>query len=100
MKTASPCSVIRGKRYCNRYHFQERENVDFLIYEGPTDPTITGSFGNIFRYKNFRLNIFLTYSFGNKIRLDPVFSNKYTDLTAMPKEYKKPLGYPWRRSYN
>ena len=69
-------------------NFQERENVDFLIYEGPTDPTITGSFGNIFRYKNFRLNIFLTYSFGNKIRLDPVFSNKYTDLTAMPKEYK------------
>ena len=69
-------------------NFQERENVDFLIYEEPTDPTITGSFGNIFRYKNFRLNIFLTYSFGNKIRLDPVFSNKYTDLTAMPKEYK------------
>lgn len=69
-------------------NFQERENVDFLKYEGPTDPTITGSFGNIFRYKNFRLNIFLTYSFGNKIRLDPVFSNKYTDLTAMPKEYK------------
>ncbi len=69
-------------------NFQERKNVDFLKYEGPTDPTITGSFGNIFRYKNFRLNIFLTYSFGNKIRLDPVFSNKYTDLTAMPKEYK------------
>ena len=69
-------------------NFQERENVDFLKYEGPTDPTITGSFGNVLRYKNFRLNVFLTYSFGNKIRLDPVFSNKYTDLTAMPKEYK------------
>ena len=68
--------------------FQQRDNIDFLKYEGPTDPTITGSFGNIFRYKNFRLNVFLTYSFGNKIRLDPLFSNKYSDLTAMPKEFK------------
>lgn len=68
--------------------FQERDLVDFLKYEGPTDPTITGSLGNIFRYKNFRLNMFITYSFGNKIRLDPIFSNKYSDLTAMPKEFK------------
>lgn len=69
-------------------NFQERELVDYLKYEGPTDPTITGSLGNTLRYKNFHLNLFVTYSFGNKIRLDPVFSNRYTDLTAMPKEYK------------
>ena len=61
---------------------------DYLKYEGPTDPTITGSFGNIFRYKGFKLNVFITYSFGNVIRLDPVFSNEYTDLTSMPKEFK------------
>lgn len=68
--------------------FQEREIKDHLVYEGPTDPTITGSFGNIFSYKNFRLNVFMTYSFGNVIRLDPVFSNRYYDLDAMPKEFK------------
>jgi TonB-linked SusC/RagA family outer membrane protein len=68
--------------------FQERERKGHLVYEGPTDPTVTGSLGNIFSYKNFRLNVFMTYSFGNVIRLDPVFSNKYSDLDAMPKEYK------------
>lgn len=69
-------------------NFQERINKDHLVYEGPTDPTITGSFGNVFSYKGFKLNAFITYSFGNVVRLDPVFSNKYSDLDAMPKEFK------------
>ena len=34
------------------------------------------------------MNAFITYSFGNVVRLDPVFSNKYSDLDAMPKEFK------------
>jgi TonB-linked SusC/RagA family outer membrane protein len=67
--------------------FQSKD-VDNLVYEGPTDPTITGSFGNIFSYKGFKLNLFITYSFGNVLRLDPVFSSDYSDLTAMPKEFK------------
>jgi hypothetical protein len=69
-------------------NFQNRDNLDYLIYEGPTDPTTTGGLGNIFRYKNFRLNIFATYSFGNVIRLDPVFKASYTDLTSMTREFK------------
>ncbi len=69
-------------------NFQERDKKEHLKYEGPTDPTITGSFGNIFSYQNFKLNIFMTYSFGNVIRLDPVFSNKYSVMDAMPKEFK------------
>ena len=77
-----------GETTITGINFQEREIKDHLIYEGPSDPTITGSFGNIFRYKNFRLNAFMTYSFGNVIRLDPVFSNKYSDLDATPNEFK------------
>ena len=69
-------------------NFQEYENLDFLVYEGPTDPTTTGGLNNTVRWKNWRLNVFLTYSFGNKIRLDPVFSSYYSDMTAMPKEFK------------
>jgi hypothetical protein len=68
--------------------FQEKEKLAFLKYEGSAEPTMFGSFGNIFRYKNLRFNVFLTYSFGNKIRLDPVFSYYYTDLNATPKEFK------------
>ena len=58
-----------------------------LVYEGPTDPTVTGSLGNMLRYKNWHLNVFVTYSYGNVVRLDPTFSSSYSDLTAMPREF-------------
>lgn len=63
------------------------ERLKFLKYEGPADPTDVGSLGNIFRYKNLTLNLFITYSFGNVVRLDPVFSSSYSDLSATPKEF-------------
>ncbi|MDR1652112.1 MAG: SusC/RagA family TonB-linked outer membrane protein [Prevotellaceae bacterium] len=71
-------------------NFQEYdpEKLKFLKYEGSTDPNIIGGFGNIFTFKGFRLNTFITYSFGNKVRLDPVFSYVYSDQTALPKEFK------------
>ena len=69
-------------------YFQEYEKLDFLKYEGPTEPTITGGLNNLLTYKNWRLNIFVTYSFGNKVRLDPTFSAAYSDMSAMPKEFK------------
>ena len=68
-------------------YFQESDNLDFLEYSGSADPTDVGSFGNFFKYKNWSLDIFITYSFGNVVRLDPVFSNTYTDLDATPKEF-------------
>ena len=77
-----------GEKTSTDIDFQNRDKNSYLIYEGPSDPTITGSFGNEFRYKNWRLNIFVTYNFGNVIRLDPVFRAKYSDLTAMTKEYR------------
>ena len=69
-------------------YFQEYEQLDFLKYEGPTEPTITGGLNNTLKWKNWRLNVFITYSFGNKIRLDPVFAAAYSDMSAMPKEFK------------
>lgn len=77
-----------GEKTVSDLNFQETIKKEHLVYEGPTDPTITGSFGNTFRYKGFNLNLFLTYSFGNVVRLDPVFKNQYTDLTSMPREFK------------
>ena len=69
-------------------YFQERDNIDFLEYSGSADPTDFGSFGNTFQWKGLKLNVFLTYSFGNVVRLDPVFKSGYSDLTAMPREFK------------
>lgn len=78
----------QGQLTTSDHNFQEFENLDYLKYEGPTDPTITGGFGNTLHYKNWHLNLFITYSFGNVVRLDPVFSSVYGDLDAMPKEFK------------
>lgn len=69
-------------------YFQERNNIDFLEYSGSADPTDIGSLGNIFSYKGIKLNVFITYSFGNVVRLNPVFKSKYTDMTALPKEFE------------
>ena len=76
-----------GEETVSDFNFQDREHRDYLIYEGPTDPTITGSFGNVFQYKGLKLNVFITYAFGNVVRLDPVFKRRYTDLDALPKEF-------------
>lgn len=80
-------------------YFQEFEKLDFLKYEGPTDPTITGGLGNIFNYKNFRFNVFITYSFGNKLRLDPVFRAVYSDISSLPKEFKNRWILPGDENY-
>ena len=82
-------------------YFQESEpeKLKFLEYSGNADPTDVGSFGNIFTYKGFRLNVFMTYSFGNVIRLDPVFRNAYNDLDSMPKEFVNRWGVPGDEAY-
>ncbi len=69
--------------------FQESdpEALKFLEYSGNADPTDVGSLGNVISWKGLKLNVFITYSFGNVIRLDPVFRNSYNDLDSMPKEF-------------
>ena len=69
------------------FQTREKEKMDFLEYSGSVDPTDVGSFGNVFKYKGLTLNVFITYSFGNVVRLDPVFKNRYNDLNSMPKEF-------------
>jgi len=69
------------------FQTSDEEKFKFLEYSGTADPTTTGSLGNIFKYKGFTLNLFITYSFGNVVRLDPVFQKSYNDLTSMPKEF-------------
>lgn len=77
----------------------QSQDLSNLKYEGPADPTITGSFGNVLRYKNLHMNLFFTYSFGNVVRLDPVFSNKYSDLKALPDEFKNRWMQPGDEKY-
>ena len=75
-------------------NFQETENLtDFLVYEGPTEPTWYGSIGNNLSYTfskagKLDLEVFITYSGGNVVRMDPVFSASYSDLSSLPREFK------------
>ena len=52
----------KGQVTTDDINFQERTKTDFLKYEGPTDPPHTGSLGNMFTYRGFRLNVFFTYA--------------------------------------
>ena len=72
-------------------NFQERDEEKLqanLVYSGSVDPTDVGSLGNIFTWKGFKFNVYVTYSFGNVIRLDPVFRSSYDDLDSMPLEFR------------
>ncbi len=80
-------------------NFQEYENLGFLKYEGPVDPTITGGFGNNFSWKGLHLNVFLTYAFGNKLRITPTFSSSYSDMDASAKEFKNRWVMPGDEAY-
>lgn len=59
----------------------------YLIYHGAVEPQITGGLSNVFRYKQWELNIFLTMQAGNKIRLNPTFDPNYADLNVFSKEW-------------
>ena len=70
------------------FQLSDPEQLSYLVYEGTADPSGVGSLGNTFEWKGLRLNVFVTGSFGNVIRLDPVFRSSYSDLSSMPREYK------------
>jgi hypothetical protein len=89
-----------GEKTIGDVNIQETKNLEnYLVYEGPQDPTWYGSIGNSFSFTTpklgiLALDVFITYSGGNVIRLDPIFnadyrlSNTFNDLSSMPKEYR------------
>lgn len=64
----------------------QSEDIDYLYYHGPTDPTFTGGFYNSFGYKGFDLSFLFTFAAGNYVRLQPSYSSTYDDMTAMSKD--------------
>jgi TonB-linked SusC/RagA family outer membrane protein len=67
---------------------QDRENIwGTLKYEGPAEPRGAGGLTNVFNYKNFSLNVFLSFKFDYKIRLDDAFNPRYTDFNSFSKSF-------------
>jgi TonB-linked SusC/RagA family outer membrane protein len=72
------------------YYFdlQDRENITSVLkYEGSAEPRGAGGMANIFNYRNFSLNIFLSYKFDYKIRLDDGFNPRYTDFNSLSRSF-------------
>lgn len=70
------------------YDLQERDNLkEVLKYEGPAEPLGAGGLTNQFTYKNFSLNVLLSFKYGYKIRLDDAFSPTYTDFSSFSKAF-------------
>jgi TonB-linked SusC/RagA family outer membrane protein len=78
---------VNEKNEISENVFLQSIQTQYLKYEGPVDPTINGGFFNDFRFKNFNLSFLITYSAGNKVRLNPVYRNTYSDLDAMPYDF-------------
>ncbi|GAA4323380.1 SusC/RagA family TonB-linked outer membrane protein [Mucilaginibacter gynuensis] len=70
-----------GERSTNVY--LQSDVTKYLKYEGPVDPTINGGYFNSVKFKNFTLSALITYSAGNKVRLNPVFKSSYSDMDAV-----------------
>lgn len=68
--------------------FQDTENIlDYLVYEGSVDPNISGGFSNHFNYKNWNLDLLITGSGGNVVRLNPLYDNVYSDSDVFSKDF-------------
>ena len=65
------------------------EEIDYLVYSGTRTPTDQGGINNSFSFKNFRLGVYVYYSFGGVKRLPEQFATKYNDYQVMGKEFNR-----------
>ena len=65
------------------------EEIDYLVYSGTRTPTDQGGVNNSFSFKNFRLGVYVYYSFGGVKRLPEQFATKYNDYQVMGKEFNR-----------
>lgn len=69
-------------------NLQEREDVlNYVKYEGSTEPKYFGGFNNTFNYKNLSFNVGVTYRGGNKIRLGDLYNVRINSGAALYDDY-------------
>lgn len=67
--------------------FDNKYSLSYLNYNGSIEPNITGGISNSFSYKNIDLSFFISYQFGNKIRLQPTYDPNFADLNVFSTYY-------------
>ena len=80
-----PTFIDKDGQTVLQFDLQDRQDLeDALIYEGSTEPRISGGITNTFSYKGFSLNVLLSYKLKYKIRLNDAFFATYSDFDALP----------------
>src|SRR5690606_18086959 len=74
-------------------------NLDMLAYEGSREPLGSGGLTNQFQYKNISLSFLFTFSYGNKLRLNPFFQRYYSDVAALDAELANRWTTPGDEAY-
>lgn len=85
--------TLDGKETTTYVRLQD-EDDNYLVYHGPTDPTVTGGFYNNFSYKRFSVSTLLTFAAGNWIRLQPSFYAAYSDMYTVSNRMNDRWLYP------
>lgn len=72
-----------------------------LTPSGQRDPKIQGGLNNTFRYKSFRVNLFLSYSLGAKVRLFQLYKDgiEFSALNNVNKDLAKRWKHPGDERY-
>lgn len=91
-------TTVAGRKFAGDYIWADR-NKDGVIAKnqdlfclGVTEPTVTGSIGNTFTYKNLSLNVYLDYALGHSIYDDSFgryFYSTFSTNYALAEDVKK-----------
>jgi hypothetical protein len=68
--------------------FLQSSSTDYLKYEGPIDPTLTGGLTANVSWRGLFATIFFSYQGGNMVRLNPSYSQSYSDLSGLSLDFK------------
>lgn len=88
---------VNEKNEISNNVFLQSIHTNYLKFEGSVDPTFNGGLYNQFNYKGFNLSFLVTYSAGNKVRLNPIYRNSYTELDAMSYDFLDRFLIPYEK---
>ena len=91
----TPIYVNENGTTSNNVYLQSL-HTQYLKYEGPVDPTFNGGFFNTFNYKGISASFLITFSAGNRVRMNPIFKNSYSDMEAMSYDFLNRFIMPYK----
>ncbi|MDR2414831.1 MAG: TonB-dependent receptor, partial [Odoribacteraceae bacterium] len=76
---------------------REEMYAEMFEYSGKRIPDIQGGIGNTFRYRDFTLNFFFSYSVGSKVRMNNLYRNSGQQLPNPEQNMSKEFVNRWKQ---